>query len=234
MSMIAHAADRREQLVCAYGAGALDPALALLLETQAALSPPVALDLARANSTAGVFLEQQAPSPLDGAALERVLSRVMTQAPPRITPSRITGSSPAVTRSGHPPLFADELAGLPHRVRGLALDAAATRGWRFAGRGMKSLTLSSGGTAIAEILRIGPGAAAPRHTHAGDEYTLVLSGAFHDERGVYRAGDLTIADEDVTHRPTGTRDAVCYCLAVTDAPLRFTGALGLLSMLWKH
>lgn len=224
MSMASGSTDRRAQLVAAYAAGALDPALTLLLQTQATLSPSAARDLAIADSAAGTFLEQQAPSPLARIALERVFSRIATPA----------SASPPAAPYGREPLFADELRALPENVRGLALEAAATRGWRFAGRGMRSLTLDTGGDATAEIFRIAPGAAAPRHTHAGDEYTLVLCGAFHDERGVYRAGDLAIAGQDLTHRPTAEPDAVCYSLAVTDAPLKFTGALGVLTRFWRH
>ncbi len=159
MSATSFTTDRRQQLVAAYAAGALDPALALLLETQAALSAPAAHDLALANEAAGVFLERQAPAALARAALEQVFSRIATDAPPAPRP-------PTRTRD---PLFADDLRALPDAVRTLALDAATTRGWRFAGRGMRSLILDTGGDSTAEILRIAPGAAAPRHTHAGDE-----------------------------------------------------------------
>jgi putative transcriptional regulator len=216
--------DRRRQLVAAYAAGALDPALALLLDAQATLSPAAARDLAIADTAAGAFLEAQIPAPLDATALDGAFARLAAKAPTRdrtATPLRA-------------PKFADELRALPETVRALALEAAATRGWRYAGRGMRSLKLNTGGEATAEILRIAPGAAAPRHTHNGDEYTLVLCGAFHDERGVYRAGDLAIAGEDLTHRPTAEPDAVCYSLAVTDAPLKFTGALGVLTSLLRH
>ncbi len=224
MSRPSYATGHREQLVAAYGAGALDPALSLLLETQATLSPSAARDLAMADAAAGVFLEQEAPSALARDALERVFA---LSGPEAAAASR----APAQRRE---PRFADELRTLPESVRALALEAAATRGWRFAGRGMRSLILYTGGASTAEILRIAPGASAPEHTHAGDEYTLVLCGAFHDARGLYRAGDLAIAGEDLTHRPTAEPDAVCYCLAVTDAPLRFTGALGLLTRMWRH
>ena len=183
MSAASYSTDRREQLVAAYAAGALDPALALLLETQAALSPAAARDLALADAAAGAFLERQAPAALAGDALERVFAQSVTEQP----------SHPRTTRSAHEPQYGDDLRALPESVRALALDAAATRGWRFAGRDMRALTLDTGGESTAEILRIAPGAAAPQHTHAGDEYTLVLSGAFHDERGLYRAGDLAIA-----------------------------------------
>ena len=209
-------AGRHEQLHAAYAAGALDPALTLLLDTQAALSPRVARDLALGDAAAGAFLEQQTPSPLAREALERTFARVAADpAPPGMAPTR-------------DPQFADDLRTFPEGLRTLALEAAATRGWKFAGPGIRSLILDTGGEATAEILRIAPGASAPEHTHSADEYTLVLAGAFHDETGVYRAGDLAIADPTLTHRPTAELGVVCYSFAVTDGPLKFTGALGLL------
>ena len=214
--------DRHEQLRAAYAAGALDPALTLLLEAQAALSPRAARDLALADTAAGAFLEKQTPAPLAWETLERTFARLATDtALPSVAPTR-------------DPQYADDLRTFPEGLRALALEAAATRGWRFAGRGIRSLVIDTGGEAMAEILRIAPSAAAPRHTHSGDEYTLVLTGAFHDATGVYRVGDIAIADPRVTHRPTAEPGAVCYSYAVTDGPLKFTGPMSLLTKLWRN
>ena len=217
-------ADRHDQLRAAYAAGALDPALALMLETQAALSPRAARDLALADELSGVFLEQQAPTPLAPEALERTFARI----------TAVPAQSPAAPQRTREPLYADDLRAFPEGLRTLALEAAAARGWKFAGRGIRSLVIDTGGEAMAEILRIAPGAAAPEHTHSGEEYTLVLTGAFHDDAGLYRPGDIAIADPRITHRPTAEPGAVCYSFAVTDGPLKFTGAMGLLTKLWRN
>jgi putative transcriptional regulator len=215
----------RDRLTAAYAAGALPPALALLVETQAALSPAAARDVALADAAAGALFEQETPAPLARDALERVFARIA-----------MSDEKGASSVQAQPPLgaFADDLAALPNPVRSAALSALAHTGWKFASPGIRSLVLDIGGDAKAEILRIEPGAAAPEHTHNGEEFTLVLTGAFHDARGVYRVGDISAADETVTHRPTGEAGAVCYSLAVTDAPLAFKGALGLVQKLWKH
>ena len=65
----------------------------------------------------------------------------------------------------------------------------------------------------------------PTHTHEGNELFLVLDGSFEDESGVYGAGDISIADENVNHRPIAGKDRPCIGFAVTDAPLRLTGSL---------
>ena len=65
----------------------------------------------------------------------------------------------------------------------------------------------------------------PTHTHEGTELFLVLDGSFEDESGVYGAGDISIADENVNHRPIAGKDRPCIGFSVTDAPLRLTGSL---------
>ena len=62
----------------------------------------------------------------------------------------------------------------------------------------------------------------PDHSHHGTELTLVLKGAFQDEDGYFARGDIEIADSDVQHIPVADIHEDCICLAVTDAPLRFT------------
>jgi putative transcriptional regulator len=213
----------RERLVADHAAGVLSPALALLVETRAALSEEAALELAAAETVASDFLEQETPAPLAPDALERVFARIAVAEDAEC-------ARPAALRGD----WRDDLAALPAPVRDLALDALARTGWKFSGRGIRSLVLDVAGDAKAEILRIEPGAAAPMHSHAGQEFTLVLTGAFSDARGVYGVGDIAYADPKVTHRPTGEAGAVCYSLAVTDAPLVFRGALGALQRLWRH
>ena len=71
------------------------------------------------------------------------------------------------------------------------------------------------------MLSIPAAQAVPEHGHRGLELTLVLSGAFADATGLFRAGDLEIADEEIGHTPRATEEGPCVCVAATDAPLRF-------------
>lgn len=214
----------RERLASEYAAGVLSPALALLVQTQAAIVPSAATDLFLADASGGAFLEQETPVAMEPGALERVFAGISTS-------GNRANASASVKGNG---AFVDDLAAFPAPLRGIALEALARHGWKYAGSGIKSLALDMAGDAKAEILRIEPGAAAPEHTHEGEEFTLVLVGAFHDARGVYAVGDIAHADASVTHKPTGEAGAVCYSLAVTDAPLAFKGALGLMQKIWKH
>jgi putative transcriptional regulator len=96
---------------------------------------------------------------------------------------------------------------------------------------LRSLALSIPGAAAAgeapQLLRIEPGYGAPRHGHGGVELTLVLEGAFRDETGVYGPGDLSVARLGVTHQPIALSGGTCLAYAVSHAPMRFTGVLGL-------
>lgn len=77
----------------------------------------------------------------------------------------------------------------------------------------------------AELLKFGPNARIPKHTHNGMEYTLVLQGQYSDCSGDYHAGEFVGCDETTEHSPKAGPEG-CVCLALTDAPLKFTGLLG--------
>jgi len=80
----------------------------------------------------------------------------------------------------------------------------------------------AGRDATARLLYIPAGQSAPDHGHSGTELTLVLRGAFKDVSGHYRAGDIEITDDSVEHTPIADMGEDCICLAVTEAPIRFT------------
>lgn len=77
----------------------------------------------------------------------------------------------------------------------------------------------------AEILKFSPNAKIPKHTHVGQEFTLVLQGNFSDKRDTYPRGEFISQDQSNEHQPVAGPEG-CICLAITDAPLKFTGTLG--------
>jgi len=76
------------------------------------------------------------------------------------------------------------------------------------------------------LYHIKAGGKIPEHTHRGSEMTLVLEGGFSDADGSYHQGDFLLREPTDVHAPTALQSEDCICLAVLDAPLRFTG--------WKH
>lgn len=81
----------------------------------------------------------------------------------------------------------------------------------------------------ASLLWARPGRALPNHTHEGLELTLVLDGDFHDHRGTFARGDVSVADESLDHRPVAGQTKPCLCLSVLFAPIVLSGSkMGLL------
>lgn len=73
------------------------------------------------------------------------------------------------------------------------------------------------------LTRVKAGGKMPHHSHTGDEITVVLEGAFSDEQGLYKKGDMVCRGASHKHTPLVTNDAECICLAVLDSPIQFTG-----------
>lgn len=205
-----------EELYAAYTSGRLDPGFVLLLETQAALRPRLQDELDRTDVIGGALLEMENSAPMGFGALDRAMTALDDEtAPVRKAASAATANL-------------KELIRLPSPLQDFALDAAGNKGWQWAGKGLKILNLDVGGATEVELLRIEPGCGAPRHSHRGNEFTLVVSGGFSDERGSYGPGDVSIAGPEDTHQPIADDDGVCFALAVRDGSLKFTGVLGLI------
>jgi putative transcriptional regulator len=79
---------------------------------------------------------------------------------------------------------------------------------------------------VAKLIQIEVGAIVPRHTHRGEEFTVVLKGGFRDGEKMYRGGDFAVADSTVQHNPVATGAEPCICVAMTNAPLKLLTPLG--------
>ena len=69
---------------------------------------------------------------------------------------------------------------------------------------------------------INAGGKIPRHTHGGDEITVVLKGSFSDQDGCYRVGDFILRTRGEKHKPVAAQDEDCLCISTLDAPIRMT------------
>ena len=211
------------EVYSSYAAGCLDPAFALMVETQAALRPDVQRAVARAETIAGVFFETEEVVALSEGA--------MTKAMAMIDAYEAGASEPraeAVHRAGE---GLDELLTLPEPLRETALQSFQTQKWQGLTNGIRRLKLDAGSEAEVELYRIEPGCTVPRHSHSGSEFTLVVAGGFSDESGSFGPGDISLKGPNDTHQPTGDMDGVCYALAVRDGGLKFTGIMGLVQRL---
>jgi putative transcriptional regulator len=76
-----------------------------------------------------------------------------------------------------------------------------------------------------QLLKFSANAKIPKHTHNGKEITLVLEGDFSDHLDNYPRGEFIVQDQKMEHQPIAGADG-CICLAITNAPLKFTGVFG--------
>lgn len=61
------------------------------------------------------------------------------------------------------------------------------------------------------LLRVPAGKAVPHHTHDGNEFVLILRGAYNDEIGRFARGDLAISDGSIKHKPVAEPGEDCIC-----------------------
>ncbi len=195
-------------LLCSVAAGEQGLAVHKIILAHASLCAVCRDRLAEFETIGGVLLDGESGEPMNPGALDRALAAIGTQ-----------DQGDAVAAAP------DWLRVVPPPVRELAVEAA--RG----SKGAPSLNLVQavgGNRETMELVRIEPGKAIPVHAHEGTEYSLVLTGAFRDQHGLFAQGDLAISDARHTHRPVAEPGETCIALIVTTAAVRFKGPLGLL------
>lgn len=199
-----------DDLLLAHAAGRLPEPVGLVVATHLALTPTRQVTYREYEALGGAMLEDLSPAELSKGSFDRLLAQLDDDAEPiRTKPARIPHDTvdpevPAPLRA----YVQGRLADLPWKHYGgvseakLALDESVYR---------------------TRLIVLKAGKAVPKHTHEGQEITVVLKGAFNDGIGHYARGDLAIADGHVDHQPMADFGEDCLCLTVTDAPLRLTG-----------
>ena len=201
-------------LLTDYASGALPEPLALVIACHASLCEGCRAQIARLEEVGGKLLGQMVPAEVADNALAATLARI----------ERTPPEAPATA----PTFDAETRATVPAPARRY-LDRNL-RQLRWMPRG---LTLSESALAVpgagyrASLFRMKPGAKAPRHTHAGHEYTLVLQGGFTDAGERFDRGDFALAGAERDHVQIADPEEGCLCLVVLDAPVRLRGLLSI-------
>ena len=128
----------------------------------------------------------------------------------------------------------DGIRHLPARVRERMVEVSMDRSWTKLAPGVSRLNLGMESSTEVELYRIEPGRTLPRHSHRGNELTLVVAGGFEDGTGHFRAGDLSVKGPQDVHQPTADSDSICFALAVRDAGLEFKGVFGLVQKMLRR
>lgn len=197
-----------EMVLMQYAAGTIDESHRLIVESHMALNPSCAPLIHDYEAFGGHMLGHLgANTTMSDGALTNVLS--MIDAPD----SQPHSSQPIDTAC---PIYPESL------VAFCGWTAQSTP-WKKMLPGVSSATPKG---QMAQLLKVEPGVAMPEHDHKDLELTLLLDGAYHDETGYYKRGDLVVMDRDMEHQPIADKVTGCICLVVNDAPLRFTGLFG--------
>jgi len=197
-----------EDLLVAYAAGALAEGWSLAVATHLSLCPDCRATLATAEAMGGAMIDALPAEPVSAESWEAVKARLSNP----LAPVEQRRAEPAHV--------------FPKPLRDyIGSDLDGVR-WRMLGKGAAQVRIRTGEKETqVRLLRIPAGQPVPEHSHGGRELTVVLSGAFTDGDTVFARGDIEDADGSITHTPTATPEADCICLAVTDAPLRFSSWL---------
>ncbi|MFT5774367.1 ChrR family anti-sigma-E factor [Hyphomonas sp.] len=203
------------ELFSAYAAGTLDAGLALLVETQGALRADIKDAVAQSEAVAGAYLEMTEPVAMCAGALESAMAQFDAL------------EASATTEQAGGPVEDGEMGQLPAPLQHAIAASRNRETWSSAAPGIHRIALDVGSQMEVELYRIQPDGAIPRHSHGGEEYTLVVTGGYTDASGSFGPGDLAVKGPEDTHRPVGDAGEVCFALVVRDGAFRLTGALGL-------
>ncbi|MFZ7093002.1 ChrR family anti-sigma-E factor [Primorskyibacter sp. 2E233] len=195
-----------DALIMGYSAGTLPEAVNLIVATHVSLCDECRAAVEAHDAVGGGLIEECAPAAVSKDCLSQVMSLI------RDEPAPVAAQVPVDPA-------------IPAPLRDYVGTSLADVKWRPVGMGVKQAVLRTSSEATARLLFIPAGTAVPDHGHNGLELTLVLQGAFRDEDGYFRRGDIEVASEAVNHTPIADISEDCICLAVTDAPLRFKGLL---------
>lgn len=192
-------------LLTEYSAGTLPLAQAACMSIHVGQCDQCRRTIGQLNELGASLLESLDPTPVGDKTLDAVLARLDEEKPlhyerqvqkPRETP-----------------------AILQRLMRGDFSDLT----WKSIGSALRISYLSTGDPQHEFALyHIRAGGRIPEHTHRGAEMTLVLEGGFSDADGSYHAGDFIFRKPGEVHAPTALQSEDCICLAVLDAPLKFT------------
>jgi putative transcriptional regulator len=194
----------QDEWLLSYAAGALDPARSLMVSSHIAYHDDLQEAVADAETLGGTLLETIDNANVSDSALDQILSRLEDGPAQEIR--RETSGSGRIPQ----PLM---------EFMDCDLDAL---NWRFMGPGMSNARLWDGANGEKLwLLRAKGGIAVPEHGHTGDEWTLVLNGAYSTTEGHFVPGDIETADGEIEHQPLIDADEECICLVFTAGPLQF-------------
>ena len=198
-----------DDLLLAYAAGTLSEGWSLAIACHLTMCPDCRRSLDVAEAAAGTLMEDLPIVEGPSDSWEQMKARLTAE----------PALPPAV------PVLRAPRAVLPEPLRNYLGGDVDTLKWRNMGTAKQILIRTGDSGTQARLLRIPAGKPVPEHSHGGRELTVVLTGSFHDEIDTFGPGDIEDADGSLTHQPIAGPEEDCICLAITDAPLKFSSRI---------
>lgn len=215
--------ERLDLLIAHYTAGCLPEPAHVLVGSHLEMQPQAARLAGQMDALAGMALE--AAQPIELTSSKERLNAIMQSRPDTPLGEKRpvdTHGNTGTRGAGDPDM--DDDRGLPHFLRGYAGRSLADVPWKTKLPGLKQHVIEKTSGMEASLLWARPGRALPHHHHGGLELTLVLKGAFHDHRGEFAEGAVSVADETIVHRPVADKASPCLCFSVLLAPISLSGS----------
>lgn len=205
-----------DTLLTGYLAGSLPPPVQVLVEAHLELNPESRRWASCLETVGGEVLDRLDPVAPRGrdAKLDAIFALDADPSPDA------TLGSPVALPTGIGP------SGLPASIERYVGRSLSDVPWRTRLPGIREWKARSEDGYVASLFCLRAGHGLPPHTHRGTEMTLVLHGSFTDTTGRYGAGDISIADDEIDHRPVADPGGDCIGFVVTNAGLRLTGRIG--------
>ena len=199
-----------EELLLDYSSGALSEAWSIAVAAHLSKCPRCRASHAKLEEIGGSLLTDSTPDELSDDIFSNVLDRLDEVG--ASVGNEIRKNFEWASSYGIPSVVADYLAADTEKLP-----------WKSLGLGVSQVVLETKDkSATARLLKIPAGKKVPHHSHNGRELTVIFSGGFTDETGSYGPGDIQEIHGNAEHQPWVREGEDCICLAVTEAPLKFS------------
>jgi len=157
------------------------------------------------DSLGAVMMEQQPEVSVSESMFDRILAKIDSSPEPQ----RTAKAAPRI--SVLQKLLGDDINNLPWK-RQLGDVSMLDITEKFPGQQEQVV-----------LQKLAAGGKAPVHTHRGSETTIVLQGAFADQKGVFNQWDFVVLTDQDEHKPVAVGCEDCITLSVLSAPIKLTG-----------
>lgn len=216
-----------ESLLAAYSAGSLALSYALCVATHIDMCPQCRSNMRHLNTLGGHFFDQMKPKSGGDELRDKVFSMLDTSTLPADSNNQaVLDDQQDQHKHQNSSQYRGQNDQIPRSLKQFIPNNYKALDWQRISPSIHQahLCTDNHGAQVA-LIKIKPGGTLAQHTHTGDEFTLLLKGAFSDESGLYQHGDFIVRNDNHKHSTVATMDSDCICLTVLDAPIQFTGLL---------